>query len=58
MSHLRLTLKRIPAVCAALTDERCETLHKLGAALAPISNWAASLPGAAFLAKRMLGIEG
>ncbi|MEX0677304.1 MAG: FAD-linked oxidase C-terminal domain-containing protein [Pirellulales bacterium] len=32
-------------------------LNKLGAALAPVSNWAASLPGAGWMAQQLLGID-
>jgi FAD/FMN-containing dehydrogenase/Fe-S oxidoreductase len=32
-------------------------LNKLGAALAPLSNWATGLPGAGWLAKRILGVD-
>jgi Fe-S oxidoreductase len=32
-------------------------LNKLGSALAPVSNWAAELPGASFLARRLFGID-
>jgi FAD/FMN-containing dehydrogenase/Fe-S oxidoreductase len=31
--------------------------NKLGSALAPVSNWAARLPGASWLAQRMLGVD-
>jgi FAD/FMN-containing dehydrogenase/Fe-S oxidoreductase len=33
------------------------TLNRIGSALAPLSNWTASLPVAAWLAKRVLGID-
>jgi FAD/FMN-containing dehydrogenase/Fe-S oxidoreductase len=32
-------------------------LNRLGSALAPLSNWAAQMPGAAWLARRILGID-
>ncbi|MBI3837473.1 MAG: FAD-binding protein [Planctomycetia bacterium] len=32
-------------------------LNKLGSALAPFSNWAAQLPGAAWITERLLGID-
>jgi FAD/FMN-containing dehydrogenase/Fe-S oxidoreductase len=33
------------------------TLNKIGSALAPVSNWAARLPGAGWLAELLLGID-
>ncbi len=32
-------------------------LNKLGSAIAPVSNWATSLPGAGLLAKHLLGVD-
>jgi len=32
-------------------------LNRIGSAFAPVSNWAASLPGAAWLAEKLLGID-
>jgi FAD/FMN-containing dehydrogenase/Fe-S oxidoreductase len=32
-------------------------LNRIGAALAPVSNWAAGLPGADWIARRLLGID-
>jgi len=36
---------------------RASTINKLGSALAPVSNWAAKLPGAGWLTERLLGID-
>ncbi len=33
------------------------TLNKLGSALAPVSNWATKLPGAGWIARRVMGID-